>query len=71
MRTPIVPGREPPSQAKRRAGFGTTSVYGPGSSAPSDPLRRAAQLRQALDAALEVADDERGRLLLDAGPSAR
>ncbi len=32
-RTPIVSGRSPVSQRKRRAGFGRMSVYGPGSSA--------------------------------------
>ena len=33
MRTPIVSGREPASQGKRRAGFGMIKVYGPGRSA--------------------------------------
>jgi hypothetical protein len=32
MRTPIACGLSPVSHGKRTAGFGTTSVYGPGSS---------------------------------------
>ena len=66
MRTPSVSGREPASQGKRRPGLGRISVYGPGRSARATRSGAPSSSGRHSRSSVEVADDEGGRLLLDA-----